>query len=115
VVVHEAPTSRMDFVTKNFRYVTKRFDEFLNGIAAGERLYMRAASAAQPTERPASLEVDFPSLAPDFILPPQLEFVYDEARCFSSVLRIQGEVEMWLHYDVCLAHHPIHSTHADGK
>lgn len=41
---------------------------------------------------------DFPTLAPDFVLPPELSLV--EENIFSSVLRVSGPVNMWLHYDV---------------
>src|SRR5512142_374106 len=90
----------MDFRTKNFQYVTKSFGDFMGEAAAGANVYLRATSVDQPSERPARLEDDFPSLAPDFVLPPELGPVSDGATFFSSVLRIQGRANMWLHYDV---------------
>ncbi|KAK0706605.1 hypothetical protein B0T26DRAFT_743819 [Lasiosphaeria miniovina] len=98
VVVHEATTQAMDFAAKNFRYATAGFGEFARRVAHGERLYLRALSHDRPAEKPAALADDFPALAPDFALPPQLSAVADSL--FSSVLRVSGPVNMWLHYDV---------------
>ena len=88
----------MDFNTKNFGYVTKAFADFANEVRQGRRLYLRALSTQEPSALPASLINDFPGIAGDFVLPPQLSFV--EENTFSSVLRISGPVNMWLHYDV---------------
>ncbi|RGP66430.1 leucine carboxyl methyltransferase 2 [Fusarium longipes] len=100
VVVHECQTStgKMDFNSKNFRYVTEAFSAFMAKAARGEALYLRALSEDKPTEAPANLADDFPALADDFRLPEQLDLVKD--RMFSSVLRISGRANMWLHYDV---------------
>lgn len=88
----------MDFNAKNFRYVTKNFGEFIKEIGEGKRLYLRALSKDEPSNLPTQLATDYPSLAKDFILPSQLAYVQDNT--FSSVLRISGPVNMWLHYDV---------------
>jgi tRNA wybutosine-synthesizing protein 4 len=100
VVVHECqtPTGKMDFNSKNFRYITESFPTFMTKAAKGEALYLRALSEEKPTENPASLADDFPALADDFRLPEELGLVKD--RMFSSVLRISGRANMWLHYDV---------------
>jgi len=100
VVIHESTTPAMDFLTKNFRYTTKTFGEFMRDVQAGARLYLRALSTREPTNKPACLEEDFPSLAGDFVLPPQLARVSDQGQQFASVLRISGGVSIWLHYDV---------------
>jgi tRNA wybutosine-synthesizing protein 4 len=89
----------MDFNAKNFQYVTKTFSEFASEVQQGRRLYLRALSTESPADRPANLADDYPALAEDFILPEQLSFV--GGNTFSSVLRISGPVNMWLHYDVC--------------
>ncbi|KAL2160308.1 hypothetical protein VTH06DRAFT_1481 [Thermothelomyces fergusii] len=98
VVIHEAATQAMDFTTKNFRYVTTEFGSFVRKVERGERVYLRALSNEKPSERPAVLADDFPALAADFRLPPELSLV--EESLFSSVLRLSGPVNMWLHYDV---------------
>jgi tRNA wybutosine-synthesizing protein 4 len=88
----------MNFQTKNFTYVTKKFGQFLDEIHAGSRQYLRAISSEKPTEVPANLSADFPGLKDDFRLPPELAEVSDKAH--SSPLRISGPVTLWLHYDV---------------
>ena len=105
VVVHEAPTNRMDFNAKNFRYVTKGFADFLGEAEKGGNLYLRALSEDGPTEKPAHLSRDFPALAQEFRLPEELSLV--EQNTFSSVLRVSGRANMWLHYDVKMPHPPI--------
>ncbi|KAI0378418.1 LCM-domain-containing protein [Hypomontagnella monticulosa] len=98
VVVHEANSSKMDFNSKNFAYVTKKFGDMMQEIADGHKLYLRALSGDHPTDQPANIKDDFPQLARDFQLPDELSFVTQNE--FSSVLRITGPVNMWLHYDV---------------
>ncbi|KAI2642007.1 leucine carboxyl methyltransferase [Xylaria nigripes] len=98
VVVHEASTSTMDFNAKNFSYTTKDFACFIAEVEKGGRQYLRALSEEQPSNQPAKIEADFPGLASDFQLPAGLSFV--KRNEFSSVLRISGRVNMWLHYDV---------------
>jgi tRNA wybutosine-synthesizing protein 4 len=87
----------MDFTAKNFRYTTKDFASFMMTVEKGGRHYLRALSEEHPSDQPANIETDFPSLASDFQLPPELSFVKQNE--FSSVLRISGRVNMWLHYD----------------
>ncbi|KAL2069793.1 hypothetical protein VTL71DRAFT_14472 [Oculimacula yallundae] len=98
VIVHEASTEHMDFKSKNFAYVTKRFGDFLDQIQQGQLLYLRSLSSEKPSEQPADLSRDFPSIAADFLLPPELAGVTENTH--SSPLRISGPVNMWLHYDV---------------
>ena len=90
----------MNFNAKNFRYVTTRFDDFVERVGKGDRIYLRALSHQSPSEKPAMLADDFPDLALDFVLPPQLSLANENL--FSSVLRMSGPVNMWLHYDVSL-------------
>lgn len=98
VVVHEAATTRMDFNSKNFSYVTKEFGIFMDEVQKGAKMYLRALSEGSPADKPAILSQDFPNLAEELVLPPELSYV--EGNTFSSVLRITGPVNMWLHYDV---------------
>ena len=88
----------MSFQTKNFRYSTKPFGEFVDQITAGSMQYLRSLALNKPSEQPANFATDFTQLAPDFTLPPSLEMVARNAH--SSPLRISGPVTMWLHYDV---------------
>ncbi|GAW14790.1 hypothetical protein ANO14919_041930 [Xylariales sp. No.14919] len=98
VVVHEASSSKMDFNSKNFSYITKDFVSFMTDVENGGKQYLRALSEEHPSDQPANIEIDFPSVASDFKLPPELSFV--KRNEFSSVLRISGRTNMWLHYDV---------------
>ncbi|KAI1388412.1 LCM-domain-containing protein [Hypoxylon trugodes] len=98
VVVHEANNSKMNFNSKNFAYVTKKLGDMMQEIANGHKLYLRALSDEHPSNQPANIKVDFPQLAADFQLSDALSFVRENE--FSSVLRITGPVDMWLHYDV---------------
>ncbi|KFG83237.1 Leucine carboxyl methyltransferase family [Metarhizium anisopliae] len=100
VVAHECKHDheRMDFNSKNFRYVTEPFGKVMERAEAGERIYLRALSRDKPSERPANIQDDFSALAEDFCLPRELD---SANRClFSSVLRVSGRINMWLHYDV---------------
>lgn len=98
VVVHASASKNMDFQTKNFEYQTQDFSSFLDAIEQGQLFYMRALSSRAPAEQPTDLATDFPEVASDFVLPPQLQYVADNAH--SSPLRISGPTIMWLHYDV---------------
>ena len=87
----------MNFKSKNYRYSTIPFGEFIDRAERGERLYLRTLSTEKPSEIPADINNDFPSIASDFQLPPELNVIAQ--RFHSSPLRIGGEVNMWLHYD----------------
>lgn len=89
----------MDFNSKNFRYVTESFENVIRRAEAGHRVYLRALSREKPMDRPANIKDDFPGIASDFHLPNQMDSIQDGI--FSSVLRVSGRVNMWLHYDVC--------------
>ncbi|PVH80226.1 LCM-domain-containing protein [Cadophora sp. DSE1049] len=98
VIVHEASTQHMDFKSKNFSYTNKRFGDVMDQIQEGQKLYLRSLSTDKPSEQPADISKDFPSIAADFQLPPELAIVTENMH--SSPLRISGPVNMWLHYDV---------------
>ena len=98
VVVHSSPSKNMNFQAKNFSYVTMPFGEFLEGVERGDKLYLRALSSKKPAKQATKLEEDYPEIAADFCLPPELGLV--RSQLHSSPLRISGPVSMWLHYDV---------------
>ena len=98
VVVHQSDKTQLDFIGKNFEYRTKSFGSFADEISEGSRQYLRSLSRNNPLRTPANIRTDFPEIAADFTLPPQLDFVKDHLH--STVLRISGPVNMWLHYDV---------------
>lgn len=88
----------MSFANRNFIYVTKPFGEFIDEVVQSSRQYLRSVSAENAAERPANLDNDYPTIARDFEIPSVLGLVVDNLH--SSVLRISGPVNMWLHYDV---------------
>ena len=98
VAVHSSSSKYMNFKTKNFSYVTMPFGEFMDRVESGAKLYLRALSSSKPTKRATNLHEDFPEIAADFCVPPELELI--KSRMHSSPLRISGPVSMWLHYDV---------------
>jgi len=98
VVVHSSSSVHMDFQKKNFSYVTQPFGEFVEQAGRGEHVYLRALSSDQPSKSSTSLKADFPEIAGDFSLPAEMHIAAENEH--SSVLRISGQVTMWLHYDV---------------
>lgn len=98
VIVHSSPSKHMNFQSKNFSYVTMPFGQFMDSIESGAKLYLRALSSSKPAKQATTLQEDYPEIAPDFCIPPELELV--KSRMHSSPLRISGSVSMWLHYDV---------------
>jgi tRNA wybutosine-synthesizing protein 4 len=97
VVIHEAQSKSMNFQRKDFAYVTKPFGIFLSEVYDGAHQYLRSIASSDPSKRAANLDVDFPEIAQDFRLPPELRLVADSYH--SSPLRITGDVAMWLHVD----------------
>ena len=99
VVVHQATTDHMDFVSKNFDYTTKTFGEFMEAIGKDEKLYLRSLAVDKPSEQPADLSRDFPTISEDFCLPPELAVV--NVNRHSSPLRISGLRGSVLLWDSC--------------
>jgi len=98
VSIHQSNTAHLSFRSKNFRYESVPFNRFVEQAAAGKHVYLRAISATLPSKLPACLERDFPEIASDFIIPSSMKFARENMH--SSVLRISGHINMWLHYDV---------------
>ena len=90
----------MNFRAKNFSYSTKTFGDFIDQAERGAKVYLRSLSADRPSEIATRINDDFPSIASDFQLPSELDIVTGNESFHSSVLRISGPVNMWLHYDV---------------
>ena len=96
LVVHKAADRNMNFQSKNFAYARMTASELMQEAAAGNHVYLRSISQ-DPTQKPASLKEDFPNLANDFRIPPELRVIQEHHH--SSPLRISGAANMWLHYD----------------
>ena len=97
VVVHETGKTNMNFQRKDFVYARKTFGCFMEDIYAGGHQYLRSTSSGDATKETANLDRDFPEIAQDFQIPPELQMVRE--RIHSSPLRITGNVSMWLHVD----------------
>ena len=95
--VHECPEKHMVFASKNFSIKHRTCEEFIKAAVQGQPTYLRSIGA-KDRRAPANFHDDFPSLAADFHLPRS--FPMHELIVHSSVLRISGQVNMWLHYDV---------------
>ena len=52
IVVHQATTPTMDFISKNFTYESRSFGEFLVSVNKGEKLYLRSLAADKPADSP---------------------------------------------------------------
>ena len=98
LAIHRSNTSNLSFRSKNFVYEVQSFGQFMADLAKGKHVYLRAISSSRPGKLPADLERDFPEVAVDFRIPESMHFVRDHMH--SSVLRISGDIKMWLHYDV---------------
>ena len=98
MVVHESADPHLDFQRKNFQYVKKPFQQFIDEVGRGSKLYLRSIASDRPSEKPADFWSDFPELSHDFELPAIFNLAKEKMH--SSVFRISGPVSMWLHYDV---------------
>ena len=98
IIVHEASDDHLDFLDKNFVYRKKAFGDFADEITDGSRQYLRSTAQDSRANQPANIAVDFPELGADIELPSALQRVRESFH--SSVLRIAGNVSIWLHYDV---------------
>ncbi|KAK6335408.1 tRNA methyltransferase ppm2 [Orbilia brochopaga] len=106
--VHMPPAGQsypihMNFNSKNFVYTRLPFSEFID-ISFSKKgntppCYLRSISN-KPTKYASLLEREFPEIASDFSIPPELAFIAPSLH--SSILRISSAgVGVWLHYDVC--------------
>lgn len=101
VTIHESAVQALDFTSKNFTYASVPFGDLVSRAVSGKHVYLRAlADGREASTKPASLARDFPTVAADFKLPQELLDVIGEDSVHSSVLRIAGNIDMWLHYDV---------------
>lgn len=100
IIVHAATSPNLSFNSKNFTYRTTTVADFLESACNGDHVYLRSVSSSSPGKTPASLVDDFPNIAQDFSIPEILRAKINPETIHSSVLRISGDINMWLHYDV---------------
>lgn len=94
--IHYATADTMLFESKNFEIQKQKFPDFIDAVGVGQRRYLRAVSF-KDKHKPANFYKDFEALASDFRIPIHLSIT--EKMQHSSVFRISGPVNMWLHYD----------------
>ena len=104
VIIHSTDAEAMNFLSKNFKYTSRSFGEFIDSVFSPleDKVYLRAVSE-DAKNKPTQLKDDFPPLAKDFEIPSILLAPggIEEERIFSTVLRVGGVgTSMWLHYDV---------------
>ncbi|KAH9400689.1 tRNAPhe (7-(3-amino-3-carboxypropyl)wyosine37-C2)-hydroxylase [Tyrophagus putrescentiae] len=117
VKVHVSEEPVLNFLTKNFRYETQNFGEFLQKCAHpdGDQqyLYLRSIGVDKRGRDVADIQKHFPQIADDLVMPPFANFCTDidceeegTTKCtkrhlFSSVFRISSkELVVWTHYDM---------------
>ncbi|KAF2671953.1 LCM-domain-containing protein [Microthyrium microscopicum] len=100
--IHKGTSRNLLFhPTKNFVYEVQTFSEFKKELEAQSHVYLRSLAQVSPFQQAAYLSRDFPDIANDFQIPPTLNDLFNlSSRIHSSVLRISGDVAVWLHYDV---------------
>ena len=92
----------MSFKARNFAYVSKKFEDFIDQVNNGAKFYLRSLSMDKPADLPADLSRDFPSIAHDFRIPPELADILKNIH--SSPLRISGPVIMVRIIDSLFSH-----------
>ena len=101
--VEKELADQMDFRTKNFQYQSLPMADLIQHIFQPRddhkfAYYLRWVGDDRGQTK-ANFHLDFPSLAQDFRLPPDIFF--PEERFFSSVLRLSSDkIRVWTHYDV---------------
>ncbi|XP_071439790.1 tRNA wybutosine-synthesizing protein 5-like [Hetaerina americana] len=107
VKIHVSPSSKMDFVKKNFLYKTLPFDELVARasreqqesyfIHPRELYYLRSLGIEPRGTDIADFSKHYPTLSEDLRLPN----IFEASRYFSSVLRVSSSgLSLWTHYDV---------------
>jgi tRNA wybutosine-synthesizing protein 4 len=102
VPIHNGLSRNLQFhPEKNFEYQTLQFKELKQKINSGSHVYLRSLASTAPFQKPADLWHDFPSIAKDFHIPDLFNQQFNlQEKIHSSVLRLSGNVAVWLHYDV---------------
>ncbi len=109
VKIHEVDkeqVDRMDFRSKNFKYMTISMHSLIKKVFEVEEeknddksYYLRWVGDDPRGQTKANFHVDFPKLSEDFSLDQSIFF--DPDQFFSSVLRISSPgIRVWTHYDI---------------
>jgi tRNA wybutosine-synthesizing protein 4 len=102
VPIHHGTCRNLQFhPEKNFSYRTCPFSELKTQVESGAHVYLRSLASTSPFQKAANLYEDFPSIVQDFHVPDLLNDKFQLVeKIHSSVLRLSGNVAVWLHYDV---------------
>lgn len=100
VVIHESNDSELDFLGKNFKYTSCKFEEFVDKLKNPLcHVYYRSANSNPRTKKPARIEDDLPNLKNDLTPPEYIPFKNSDLY-YSSALRIaSSEIQIWTHFD----------------
>jgi tRNA wybutosine-synthesizing protein 4 len=102
IAIHEGESRYLTFVPhKSFQYRTCEFSEFVSLLKQRKHVYLRALASNASFKEPANFWRDFSDISDDFIIPEivQTDFNLKDS-LHSAVLRISGDVSIWIHYDV---------------
>lgn len=105
IVIHVSNSARLEFIEKNFRYLTCKFKELVERLLkkgpGTESIYLRSTHSNPRAKRPARIENDFPDLSDDLKPPSFIPFGANNELYHSSVLRIaSANVQVWTHFDI---------------
>jgi tRNA wybutosine-synthesizing protein 4 len=102
IAIHEAQSRNLIFTPqKNFKYRTCTFSEFTTMLEQKKHVYLRALAGNHSFKEPANFWKDFLAIADDFVIPSDLRKGFDlDTKLHSAVLRVSGDVSVWIHYDV---------------
>lgn len=103
VSTRRSKSRSLDFINKNFEFVTMKFKEFIDKIFDNEeeyKYYFRSVGENARKER-SDFWKSFPEIKDDFVIPKVLNPLV-ENKVFLSALRISSkDSQLWTHYDIC--------------
>jgi tRNA wybutosine-synthesizing protein 4 len=102
IAIHEGQSRHLIFTPqKNFQYRTCTFSEFKGLLEQKKHVYLRALAGNHSFKGPANFWKDFPTIADDLLIPQTLKDGFNlDDKLHSAVLRVSGDVSVWIHYDV---------------
>lgn len=102
ISIHQGTDRYLTFTPqKNFSYKTCEFSIFSKLLERKEHVYLRALASQDTFKEAANFWKDFPEISEEFRIPEALDHVLQlKSKLHSSVLRVSGDVCIWIHYDV---------------
>lgn len=101
VVIHESNDIELDFLCKNFKYSSCKFDVLVDKLKNPScHVYYRSACKEPHAKKPARIDEDLPILNDDLKPPGFIPYKGSELY-YSSVLRIAStKIQIWTHFDL---------------